>query len=117
MPRDDAVLFDIQKAANEILAFKKGMDRDAFSKDTRTQSAVLHQLMVLGEAVKRLSDGFREDHPEIPWRLIAGMRDKLIHDYDAVDFDEVWKTTEKDIPDLLKKLAPMVSSASDSANR
>jgi uncharacterized protein with HEPN domain len=56
---------------------------------SKTQSAVLHQLLVIGEAVKRLSQDFRRDHPEIPFALIAGMRDKLIHEYDDVDLEEV----------------------------
>jgi uncharacterized protein with HEPN domain len=63
------------------------MDQAGFLSDLKTQSAVLHQLMVLGEAVRRLATGFRESHPEIPWALMAGMRDKLIHAYDAVDLD------------------------------
>lgn len=73
----------------------------AFLEDYKTQSAVLHQLMVIGEAVKRLSVEFRDDHPVVPWSLIAGMRDKLIHGYDIVDLDEVWRTAEVDVPELL----------------
>jgi uncharacterized protein with HEPN domain len=65
---------------------------------------VTYQLTVVGEATKRLSDEFREAHPEVPWRLMAGMRDQLIHEYDIVDLDEVWKAVDRDIPDLLGKL-------------
>jgi len=61
-------------------------------------------LTVIGEAVKRLSKEFRASHSEIPWTLIAGMRDNLIHGYDLTDWDEVWKTAEKDVPDLLDKI-------------
>ena len=64
--------------------------------------------MIMGEAVKRLSADFRADHPEIPWVLIAGMRDKLIHGYDIVDLDRVWKTTEKDVPELLSLIEPLL---------
>jgi len=64
--------------------------------------------MVIGEAVKRLSQDFRTRHPEIPWTLIAGMRDKLIHGYDIVDLDEVWKTADADVPDLLSLLEPLL---------
>jgi uncharacterized protein with HEPN domain len=63
---------------------------------------------VIGEAVKRLSEEFRARHPEIPWARIAGMRDKLIHQYDAVDLDEVWKTVTKDIAPLISFLEPLV---------
>ncbi len=57
--------------------FKGDLDKSAFLDDLKTQSAILHQLLVLGEAVKRLSEGFRMSHSEVPWRMIAGMRDKL----------------------------------------
>ena len=91
-----------------VLEFKQGMDKAAFLKGIKTQSAVLHQLMVIGEAVKRLSQDFRTRHPEIPWTLVAGMRDKLIHGYDIVDLDEVWKTADADVPDLLSLLEPLL---------
>lgn len=70
----------------------------------KTQSAVLYQLIVIGEAVKRLSIELRQHHPEIPWALMAGMRDYLVHGYDIVDWEEVWRTTTRDIPELLNKL-------------
>jgi len=63
---------------------------------------------VIGEAVKRLSEEFRAQHPEIPWARIAGMRDKLIHQYDAVDLDEVWKTVTKDIAPLISFVEPLI---------
>ena len=59
---------------------------------------------MIGEAVKRLSKEFRADHSEIPWALIAGMRDNLIHGYDLVDWDEVWKTSTVDVPELSDKI-------------
>jgi len=79
MSRDSAALLDILKAARLAMQFKVGIDKSAFLDDLKTQSANLHQLLVLGGAVKRLSEEFRAGHPEVPWRMIAGMRDKLIH--------------------------------------
>jgi len=111
MHRDEATLLDIAMAARLVLEFKEGMDKAAFLDDVKTQSSVLHQLMVTGEAVKRLSDGFRTRHPEIPWSLMAGMRDKLIHGYDIVDMEEVWKTANRDVPDLLHWLEPLLPKA------
>jgi uncharacterized protein with HEPN domain len=108
MSRDETTLLDIVRAARLVLEFRQGMDKADFFKDIKTQSAILHQLMVIGEAVKRLSQDFRTRHSEIPWTLIAGMRDKLIHEYDIVDLDEVWKTVDVDIPELLSLLEPLI---------
>ena len=111
MYRDEATLLDIAAAARLVLEFKEGMDKAAFLDDIKTQSSVLHQLMVVGEAVKRLSDDFRSRHPDIPWSLMAGMRDKLIHGYDIVDLEEVWRTANRDVLDLLRWLEPHLPKA------
>ena len=107
MSRDSATLLDILKAARLAVQFKAGFDKVAFLDDFKTQSAILHQLLVLGEAVKRLSEEFRVRHPGVPWKMVAGMRDKLIHQYDAVDLDEAWKTVSSDIPRLIALLEPL----------
>lgn len=108
MSRDDATLLDILKAARLVAEFKGKLAKKDFLHDVKTQSAILHQLLVIGEAVKRLSEDFRNHHPKIPWARIAGMRDKLIHEYDAVDLEEVWKTVTKDVPLLISFLEPLV---------
>ncbi len=104
MERDDVVLGDIINAADEIVSFVEGMTEADFIADSKTRSAVLYQLLVIGEAVKRLSPPFKGSMADIPWRLIAGMRDHLIHGYDVIDWDEVWHTATVDIPELLRKL-------------
>ncbi|HZS50774.1 MAG TPA: DUF86 domain-containing protein [Bryobacterales bacterium] len=98
MSRDEGNLLDILKAARLAIEFKGQTDKDEFLADLKTQSAVLHQLLIIGEAVKRLSPEFRGAHPEVPWKLIAGTRDKLIHFYEGVDLDEVWKMVTADLP-------------------
>lgn len=108
MQRDDATLLDIAKAARLVSSFIAGMTKESFLDDIKTQSSVLYQLAVIGEAVKRLSQEFRARHPDVPWQLIAGMRDHVIHGYDVVDWDEVWKTATKDAPDLLAKIEPLL---------
>ena len=104
MQRDDVVLQDIINAARLVKDFIQGFEKESFIYDWKTRSAVLYQITVIGEAVKRLSKEFCAKHTEIPWALIAGMRDNLIHGYDLVDWDEVWKTSSVDVPDLLDKI-------------
>ncbi len=108
MRRDEATLLDIAEAARLVASFVQDVSKAVFLDDFKTQSAVLYQLIVMGEAVKRLSSEFRAQHTEIPWSLIAGMRDHLIHGYDIVDWDEVWKTATSDVPDLLSKIEPLL---------
>jgi uncharacterized protein with HEPN domain len=81
--RDIASLLDIAKTAKQVLKFKGNLDKTAFLQDDKTQSAILYQLLIIGEAVKRLSQELRQQHPEIPWSLMAGIRDNLIHQYDV----------------------------------
>ncbi len=104
MWRDEATVADIVKAGRLIAQFIAGLTQDAFNTDLKTQSAVLHQLLIIGEAAKRLSEEFCAQRSTIPWRKIAGMRDKLMHAYELVDLDEVWKTAGADVPTLLSML-------------
>ncbi|MDS3859657.1 DUF86 domain-containing protein [Thermosynechococcaceae cyanobacterium BACA0444] len=102
MNRDQAYLLDIADACNTLLEFVEGMNLESFITDKRTHLAVLYEITVIGEVVKRLSGNFRTNHPEIPWRQIAGMRDKLIHDYNQVDLTLTWEVTQSSIPQLYK---------------
>ena len=113
MPRDDAILLDIARAARLAMEFVQDADEHALATDLKLQSAVLHQLLVLGEAVKRLSPEFREKHQQMPWTLIAGMRDKLIHDYNEVDLRLVWKTLKHDIPALAQRIEPLLPKSEE----
>ena len=74
-----ACLLDIKQAALSIASFIEGMDEVAFYTDKKTQAAVQHQIMIIGEAAKRLSRNFRDENAHIPWGAIARMRDRLIH--------------------------------------
>jgi uncharacterized protein with HEPN domain len=104
MSRDAVTVDDILAAASRISRFVAGIDRETFIQDEKTRSAVLHELLVVGEASKRLTDAFRSANPDIPWRAMSGMRDKLIHAYDAVDLEEVWRTATVDVPAIAATL-------------
>ena len=104
MSRDDGTLLDILTAARLALEFREGATRDDFLQDQKTQAAVLHQLLVIGEATKRLSEETRQAHPEIPWSSMARMRDKLIHHYEAINPAQVWQVVASDLPELVSAL-------------
>lgn len=102
MKRDESVYVShILDAIEKIEEYVAGIDETSFYKTTLIQDGVIRQLQIVGEAVKKLSDGLRDEYSHIPWQEIAGMRDKLVHDYFGVDMEEVWLTVKDDIP-LLK---------------
>ena len=98
----DYTLFiqDILLAIERIESFISDMEHEAFVEDDKTLSAVVRKLEIIGEAVKQLPDSFTLQHQEIPWKQIAGMRDKLIHFYFGVDPLLVWKTVKNRLPEL-----------------
>jgi uncharacterized protein with HEPN domain len=110
MPRDDGSVLDIVLACRDIEEFVVGYDEERFLRSKRTRYAVMHQIMIIGEATKRVSDAFRDAYPEIPWKAMAGMRDRLIHGYDGVDLGTVWKVATSEVPMLRMQLEPLVLS-------
>ena len=101
MQRDKGLLLDMKRAVLLILQFAEQMSFDEFRTDLKTQSAVIHQFLLVGEIAKLLSEDFRKSNPEIPWSAMARMRDKLIHHYRGVDLREIWNAAELEIPKLL----------------
>ena len=108
--RDLQSLIDIEHAARKALQFKEGLDEEAFLEDEKTQVAVIYELLIIGEATKRLSAELRGKYPNVPWSMMAGMRDKLVHDYDNIDEDKIWATVTKNIPELLDALKEVKES-------
>ena len=108
--RDRASLLDLRLAAQRVLEFLGDQSLASFSDDVKTQSAVILQILILGEASKRLSAEFRDRYPEIHWSQIIRMRDKLIHHYEVMDPGEVWQTAKGDIPDLLAFLEQILKA-------
>lgn len=91
---------DIIEAIEDAASFIEGINYDDFAKDKKTMYAVTRAIEIIGEATKKVPDSVRKRHPEIPWRDMAGMRDKLIHEYFGIDLKRVWNTVKKDIPKL-----------------
>lgn len=107
-----AAVHDMVLAARHVLRFVAGLDEERFRRDSRTRAAVLYQLVVLGEASQLLPPEFQADHLELPWSEIKGMEDRLVRDYRITDLGEVWRTVEKDLPELLRVLEPLVEGES-----
>jgi uncharacterized protein with HEPN domain len=103
-----ATVLDIVLAVRRIARFMAGCYQAAFEAAEEKRWAVVSQLSIIGEAVRRLSDGFRDSRPQIPWRQIAGMRDRLVHGYDKINWSLVWVTATSDVPRLLTELEPLV---------
>ena len=105
MKKDDTVfLKHILDAINLIEEYLKDKSYEEFKDNRMLQDAVIREIEIIGEAAKNLSKEFRNKHSDIPWRQIAGMRDKLIHGYFGVDLDAIWDTATMDVPSLKERL-------------
>lgn len=109
MQRDESLLHDRLGAADQIEQFKGGMDFEQFRADAKTQSAVIHQFLLIGEIAKLLSDEFKKAHTSMPWSAMARMRDKLIHHYRGVDLREIFRAADAEIPKLTEFLHRQLS--------
>lgn len=99
MRRDCERLADIIEAADKIAA-RVGRGREAFDKDEDVQIAVVHLIQIIGEAASGLSDDLMASHPEVPWRQIAAIRNRVVHGYFEVDLDILWDVALGDVPGL-----------------
>lgn len=101
-------LHDISRSIVLIQDFTRGISLEQFRKDYKTQYATIRCFEVIGEAVKRIPEDYRKKVVTINWKVLAGMRDKLIHGYDVVDIDILWRTITNDIPALEKEITKLL---------
>lgn len=104
MKEDEVYLRHIRDAIDQIGEYTSDVDREEFQESSMVQDAVVRQIEIIGEAAKQLSSETIEEYSSVPWADIAGMRDKLIHNYFGVDIEQVWQTVQSDIPELKEKL-------------
>lgn len=105
MEKDDTIyLRHVFDAINIIEEYLQDMDEEKFKATRLIQDGVIRQVEIMGEAIRHISKDLRYTYSEIPWQDIAGMRDKLIHDYFGVDLEKVWLTTQEDLPVLKKQV-------------
>jgi len=102
--KDAAYLWDMLDAARTVKQLSAGLDFVQYLNDRRTQLAVERSLEIIGEAAGKVSNLFRNAHPEIPWRQIIGQRNVLIHEYGEIKQERIWKTISEDIPQLIENL-------------
>jgi uncharacterized protein with HEPN domain len=105
--RDAARVLDLLLAAGRVREFISGQDFESFGSDLKTQAAVTFEILILGEAAKRLSPEFRARHTEIEWSGMMRMRDKLIHHYEVIDLAELWRTATHDVPAMAAAVEPL----------
>lgn len=91
---------DIVDSIDETDEFSKGMTFEDFLKDRKTVNAVIRSIDVMGEAAKNIPQSLKDKYPDVPWKKMAGMRDKLIHEYSGVDLEIVWQAIKKELPSV-----------------
>jgi uncharacterized protein with HEPN domain len=107
-PDDTGRLQDILDAIARIESYLRGTNEKEFGNDLMRQDAIIHQIEIIGEAGHNVSSEFQEQHPEVPWSEMIGMRNKIVRDYFEIDIPTVWKTAKKDLPPLKLAVAKLV---------
>ncbi len=101
---DMEFLCDIQEGIRRIEGYISGFDYPRFLDDIRTQDAVVRNLEIIGEAAKNISEEIKKEYPQVPWKQMAGLRDRLIHHYFGVNYDIVWEIITEELPQQVFKI-------------
>ncbi|MHC4541503.1 MAG: HepT-like ribonuclease domain-containing protein [Planctomycetota bacterium] len=106
---DNVRIRHILDAAHEAVSFAEGRRRVDLDADRKLNLSLVRLLEVIGEAARSLSPAFREIHPDLPWKKMVGMRDRLIHGYYDVNLDVVWETVTEDLPPLIAQMEKIIA--------
>jgi len=106
-------LTDILTAADKIIRYNQEKNNSQSANTEKDLEAIIYNLLVLGEAARSIPEDFRKEHPEVPWKRMVGMRDKLIHQYWGMQQITIWQTITQDIPDLREKIREILDDYSN----
>jgi uncharacterized protein with HEPN domain len=109
---DRDFLSDVREAIQRVLACTSGMTYEGFLSDVKTQDAVIRNLEIIGEATKNLATELRAKYPEVPWKSMAGTRDRLIHDHFGINLDIVWEIATIELPKVISRLEEILRQES-----
>lgn len=107
-PREIHYLLDILNAAKLAQEFVAGITWESFQTDLMRQAAVTRQIQIIGEAARKISEESQAEIPDIPWRNIIGMRNRLVHEYNYVSLGIIWDVTQNSLPQLISRLEPLI---------
>lgn len=114
MPREDsALLLDMLLSCQKIQKFTQDISEEKFKENDLVQSATLREFQVLGEVARMISDDGKVKHENIPWRIISGLRNRVIHEYFNVDLDILWQTIQENIPELKNQLEEIIPAENE----
>ncbi len=116
MQRDAASLLDILDSARLVQRYVGGKTLQDLLEDVGLQDQVVRRFEIIGEAARRLSDGMRDRLGGVPWRAVVGLRNVLIHDYDEVDYEELWSIIQNHLPRLIEQIEPLVPPPPDASS-
>lgn len=109
--RDAAYLLDMIQAAEKVRRFVQGLKQEEFREDEMLRDAVERNVEIIGEAARKVSEAFKNRHPEIPWRKMVALRNVLVHEYEKVGVEEMWAVAMFHVPNLIENLAPLIPPA------
>jgi len=110
---DPAYLWDMRKAGELVIEFVEGKSFEQFTQSRLLISAVERQIQITGEAARKVSQQFKDQHPEIPWRAIMAQRHIITHEYGNIDLAKIWRVAKEHVPALLVLITPLIPPIPD----